>query len=222
MPIFRNIPEFKRPREKLVEHGAESLKDSELLAILLRTGYKNTSALDVAERILQDKSLSELELLPLKDLAKIKGVGLAKAAAIIAAFNIHKRISSKDSSIIITSPPDVMKVVANLRTKKREYFTVLYLTARGELIKKLTISIGTLTESLIHPREVFAPAIKLHAAQVVLVHNHPSGNAEPSCEDVSVTQRIAKAGELLGITVTDHIIIAKNSYISLREKGELE
>ncbi len=218
---IKDLPQHKRPREKLMEFGPQGLKDEELLAILLRTGYKNLSALKLAKKVLSKKSLKELGNVTLIDLMKIKGIGLSGAASIVAAFEIANRIGNEKLLVTVKSPTDVLRVVDSLRIKKREYMIALYLNARSELIKKQVVSIGTLTESLVHPREVFVPAIKNHAVSVVLAHNHPSGNSEPSDEDIAVTQNLKEAGKILGIEVVDHIIVSKESYVSLKEKGIL-
>ncbi len=219
MVKIKDLPNFKRPREKLIENGPSALSDNELLAILLRSGYKKLSAIDLAKKVLKKKTLVRLKNTSFEELVNIKGIGISGASSIIAAFEISNRVSNQKTLLTVKSPGDVLKVTSNLRNKKREYMVALYLNAKSELIKKQIISIGTLTESLVHPREVFAPAIKNHAVNVVLVHNHPSGNCEPSKEDIAVTRALIKAGELLGISILDHIILSSMDAISLREKG---
>ena len=219
MPKIKDLPTHKRPREKLVEKGSEALSDHELLAIILRSGYKGKSAVDIAKRILKTTGLKELSKKSLQELQKIKGIGITGASILVASLELSKRIDQEEPMVEIKSPNDVLKVVSDLRNKKREYMVALYLNARSELINKRVVSIGTLTESLVHPREVFAPAIKSHAVNVVLAHNHPSGSAEPSDEDVAVTQNLKEAGEILGIKVVDHIIVSKNGFVSLKQEG---
>ena len=219
MPKIKDLPTHKRPREKLVEKGSEALSDHELLAIILRSGYKGKSAVDIAKRILKTTGLKELSKKSLQELQKIKGIGITGASILVASLELSKRIDQEEPMVEIKSPNDVLKVVSDLRNKKREYMVALYLNARSELIKKRVVSIGTLTESLVHPREVFAPAIKSHAVNLVLAHNHPSGSAEPSDEDVAVTQNLKEAGEILGIKVVDHIIVSKNGFVSLKQEG---
>lgn len=221
MAKIKDLPKFKRPREKLFEKGPDALKDHELLAILLRTGYQGKSALEVAKRILKTIKFEKLSQLSLGELSKIKGVGKSRAAIIIAGIELSKRMFKVESNVIIKTPEDVVKVVSYLRNKKREYLVALYLNARNQLIKSKTISIGTLNESLVHPREVFAPAIKNHAASVILVHNHPSNSLKPSNQDIKITKNISQAGNILGIEVVDHIILAKIGKTSLKEKGYL-
>lgn len=221
MTKIKDLPKFKRPREKLFEKGPDALKDYELLAILLRTGYQGKSALEVAKRILRTTKLKGLPALSPQELSKLKGVGKSRASTISAAIAFSRRIFNIDKNTTITTPEDVAKVTSFLRNKKREYLVVLCLNARNQLIKKHTISLGTLTDNLVHPREVFIPAIKNHAAEVIIVHNHPSGNLEYTSEDVEVTRRLVEAGDILGIEVQDHIIVSKNGYVSLKNKGIL-
>lgn len=217
MVKIKDLPKHKRPREKLLEKGSDALKDSELLAILLRTGYQGKSALEIAKRILKTKPLKKLTKLSTKSLAKIKGVGESRAAIITASFAVGKRVYKKDGSITVKSPKDVARVVSFLRNKKREHLVAIYLNARKQLISTKTISIGTLTANLVHPRELFKPALIQNAASVVIAHNHPSGDIKPSNEDKKITQKLIKAGKLLGIKLDDHIIITKNNFASLKE-----
>ena len=216
MPKIKDLPKHKRPREKLFEKGAEALKDYELLAILLRTGYQGKSAIEVAKRILKTLPFKKLVKLSIEELAKLKGVGKSRAAAIASAFAIGKRTYQEDNSIVINSPEDAAKVVSFLKDKKREYLVAIYLTARKQLITTKTISIGTLTANLIHPRELFKPALEHNAASVIIAHNHPSGDQKPSTEDINVTKQLKKAGKILGIDLIDHLIITKNNFSSIK------
>lgn len=216
---IKSIPQFKRPREKLAELGEKGLKDYELLAVLLRTGYQGKSALDIAKRILFKFNLQSLSQLSFADLAKLKGVGKSRAAAIIAAFGLSRRIDSSQKAIRINSPEDIVKVLGFIRNRKREHFVALYLDAENKLITQKIISVGTINASLVHPREVFYPAIHHRAVAVIVAHNHPSGNAAPSHHDIEVTKKLLQAGEILNIDLLDHIIITRNNYTSLKEKG---
>ena len=216
---IKDLPKHKRPREKLFEKGTDALKDHELLAILLRTGYKGKSAIEVAKRILKTTPFKKLVKLSIKDLAKLKGVGKSRAATIASSFAVGKRTYHEDNSIIINSPEDAVKVVSFLKNKKREYLVAIYLTARKQLITTKTISIGTLTANLIHPRELFKPALEHNAASVIIAHNHPSGDQKPSTEDINVTKQLKKAGKILGIDLIDHIIITKNNFSSIKREG---
>jgi len=215
----KDLPLFKRPREKLFEKGPQALKDYELLAILLRTGYEGKSALEVAQRILSQHSLEALFSLSIDQLKKLKGVGLSRAAIISAGYELSKRAGDGNSLHAITSITDILPVIQELRTKNREHLVALYLNARNHLIEKQTISIGSVTEGIVHPREVFSPALKLNAVHIILSHNHPSGDPSPSLDDIAITKRLIKAGKLLGIELLDHVIVSKENHYSFREDG---
>lgn len=219
MTKIKELPKFARPREKLFEKGPNALKDHELLAILLRTGYKGKNAIEIAKRILTTTKLENLSKLSPVELSKLKGVGKSRASTISAGIALSRRIFNVDKDIVIITPEDVVKAVSFLRHKMKEYLVVLYLNARNQLIKSEIISVGTLTENTIHPREVFYPAIKNHAAQIILIHNHPSNSLSPSIEDVNLTKNIIKAGKILGIDVIDHIILGSENFVSLKEEN---
>ncbi len=224
MVKIKDLPKVDRPREKLAKFGPEFLKDNELLAILLRTGTEGKSALRIAKEILSRFSKKRLLGLSFDQLKQIKGIGPAKACQILAAFELSKRVLKVDSSgarPIIQTPKDVIAQVSYLASNKKENFVVLYLNARNELLNKETISIGTLNANLVHPREVFEPALTNYAASVIFTHNHPSGDPEPSEDDLKITKQLTQAGEILGIDVLDHIIICKNKYLSMKDKGVL-
>lgn len=216
MPKIKDLPRHKRPREKLFEKGVDALKDYELLAILLRTGYQGKSAIEIAKRILKTTTLKKLIKLSIKDLAQLKGVGKSRAAIVASSFAMGKRIYKEDDSIIVNSPEDAAKIVSFIKNKKREYLVAIFLNARKQLITTKTISIGTLTSNLVHPRELFKPALKCNAASVIVAHNHPSGDTKPSIEDKKITQKLVKAGKLLGIELDDHIIVTKDGFLSLK------
>lgn len=211
---IKTLPTYLRPREKLLGKGAENLKDHELLAILLRTGVAGKSALDLAKDILKKYPITQFLNVTYDDLHWIKGVDQTKIATLLAAFELTKRAVGKlDTSLpVIDSPQKAVDQLTELRDKKKEYFVVLYLNARNQLIHKETISVGTINASLVHPREVFEPAIRYLACAVILAHNHPSGDIQPSQEDERVTQELRKAGEILGIRIIDHIILTKGQY----------
>ena len=214
------MPRVKKPRERLMEKGPEALKDHELLAILLGAGYKGRSVLDVSRRILSRYPLETLATIPFDQLKKIKGIGPAKACTIRAAFELSKRSFSVDRDVLptVSTPRDVADTVIDIRRKKKEHFVVLYLNARNQLIGKETVSVGTLNANIVHPREVFQPAVLKSAASIILVHNHPSGDTSPSNDDIQLTERMVKAGEMMGIDVLDHVIVCERSYLSLKEK----
>ena len=217
MPIIKNLPKHEQPREKMIEKGAENLRDSELMAILLRTGIEGKNVLKISEEILNKFPKKKLLSLDFKKLSKIKGIGSGKACLLLSAFELTKRaLEVEDNNLpTINSAKDAMAQLQELRTAKKEHFVVLYLNARNQLIYKETISIGTLNASLVHPREVFKPAIEHLATSIIIAHNHPSGGCEPSEADDKLTERLRDAGQLLGIEIIDHIIISKDNYITI-------
>lgn len=200
-----------RPREKLQARGAEALSDYELLMAIIGSGNKYADVTKIArdvKKIIRDRG-SELTY---DDLLAVKSLGPAKASGIIAAFELWKRQFEVSGRPIIDSPEKAVEQFADIRTKQQEYFVCLTLDGANRLIAKRIVSIGTLTSSLVHPREVYSDAITDRAASVIVAHNHPSGNSEPSQADRDVTERLREAGELLGISLLDHIIITKGSY----------
>lgn len=184
------------PREKLIEKGPENLKDAELLAILLNTGTKEKNVMELSRHILHKYPTKQLLSLEYGDLARIKGIGPAKASVLLAAFELTKRaVDVADNNLpAITRAIDAVAQLQELRHAKREHFVALYLNARNQLVHRETISMGTLNASLVHPREIFKPAIDHLAASIIVAHNHPSGDTEPSHDDLMVTKRITEAG----------------------------
>ncbi|KXK07537.1 MAG: hypothetical protein UZ21_OP11001001039 [Microgenomates bacterium OLB22] len=213
---IKKLPHSAMPREKLLHHGASVLTEQELLAILLRTGYKGKNVLDLATEVLTRKKDLLTNSLDPKELSSIKGIGLAKATEIIAAFELTKRLSSLPSRPTIKSPEVVWQLCHSITKKKKEFVIALYLNARYELIKKVTLSIGTVDSSLVHPREVYSKALELHSAFVIVVHNHPSQVVTPSDDDYIVTKRLKKAGRIMGIPLLDHIIITEGSFHQIK------
>lgn len=219
MVKIMNLPRHKRPRERLLELGVGNLKDQELLAILLRVGGAGRNAIEFAEDILHKFPLEKFLNLKKEDLLKIKGIDEAKTSTILASFELTKRALKVENNNlpIINSARDVADQLSDIRKSKKENLVVFYLNARNHLIHKEIVSVGTINASLIHPREVFAPALKHLATNVILAHNHPSGNCEPTEEDLEITRSLKKAGDVLGIEILDHIIIAENNFLSLKE-----
>ncbi len=212
-----DLPRHERPREKLIERGSTGLKDKELLAILLRTGYTGKNVIEVSAEILKKFPMKKLLSMSYEDLLKIKGIDSGKACGLLASFELTKRaLDVEDNNLpFINSAKDAVAQLQELRTVKKEHFVVLYLNARNQLIHKETISVGTLNASLVHPREVFKPAIECLATSIIVAHNHPSGGVEPSEADIMLTGRLADAGKLLGIEVSDHIVITKDDFKSI-------
>jgi len=218
--LIRELPKVERPREKLIQKGTQNLKDEELLAILLRTGVEGKSAIQTAKQILNKYSKKRLLRLSYEDLIKIKGIGPAKACTILAAIELVKRALKIGEETLpkIQSIKDVIAQFSYLREKTREHLAALYLNARNEVVFKKHIFVGTLDANIAHPREIFEQALTNHASAVILVHNHPSGDPEPSKADLEITKRILEAGKIMGIDVLDHIIITKTKAFSFKEK----
>ena len=216
MAKLQDTPKFDRPREKFLEKGPDALTDSELLAILLGSGIKGTNVKVLSQKILK-KFGDNLLNVSVDELMQISGIGQAKALQISSALALTGRIFDKQNSLdnLVLSAQDALALVSDLKDKKQEHLVCLYLNARNALLKKETISIGTLDKSIIHPREIFALGLELHAAGVILVHNHPSGDSSPSEQDKQVAKRIIEAGQLMGINVVDFLIIAKNGTHSI-------
>lgn len=217
---IKDLPKILRPREKLAARGEEALSDSELLAILLGSGYRGKNVKELASLILRRFTLEGLAKKSFKELVGVKGIGNAKACQIKAAFELAKRVFNinKNELPIINAPHKAVEQVAHIRKAKKENFVVIYLNARHQMIFKDTISIGSLSMSVVHPREVFQPAIEHSAFAVILVHNHPSGDPEPSEHDMELTNDLVKAGDLLGIQVLDHIIVTDKKFTRLGKK----
>lgn len=209
-----------RPREKLARRGPEVLSDAELVALVLRTGSVGRSAVVVAEDLL--KALPEGVGAGYERLRRVPGVGPTRAAALTAAAELGRRGRASDPRPLVDGARAAAGLFpAELRAARKEHFLLLCLNARSQLLRVETVSVGTLSASLVHPREVFAPAIAHGAASVVVAHNHPSGDVSPSPEDRAATRRLARAGELLGIPLADHVIVSESSFFSFRESGIL-
>jgi len=219
---IHDLPKSERPRERLQMHGAEALSSQELLALILGRGVKGESVLVTAQRLLSEfgnvKNISQASL---EELSAIKGMGTAKASQLKAAFELGRRKEEvTGEQIAVKSHKDVIKLVKQrLKDKKKEHFLILCIDTRNNLIKISNISTGTLDANLVHPREVFKEAIQALSSSIILVHNHPSGNPEPSDADIDITKRILETGKAVGIDILDHIIIANNRSFSFKEKG---
>ncbi len=219
--MYRLIEGVKgnQPREKALEYGIKYLSDKELLAILLGCGTKDNPIDKLANQLLtlMDKNNGKVEI---SDLLTLRGVGDAKATLITAAIEFSRRRLCP-SITKISYPTDILPAVRHFVTRAQEYFIVISLNGAHEIIKTRVVSIGILNRTIIHPREVFSDSLKERAASIILAHNHPSGNLEPSNEDIEVTKRLVESGELLGIKVLDHIIFSQNNYYSFTENGNL-
>jgi DNA repair protein RadC len=223
--MIRDYPTDERPRERMVQSGAASLSNQELLAIILRTGTKSESVLQLSNRVLTTfEGLRLLKEASLEEITDINGIGLAKAVQIMAAVEIGRRIANLeyDDRYSIRSPEDGANYVMNdMRFLSQEHFVCLYLNTKNQVLHKQTIFIGSLNASIVHPREVFKEAFRRSAASIICIHNHPSGDPTPSREDIEVTKRLAECGKIIGIDVLDHLIIGEKKYVSLKEKGYL-
>ncbi|MTI66699.1 MAG: JAB domain-containing protein [Firmicutes bacterium] len=220
---IKDLPLDERPREKLYKKGVKSLSNSELLAIIIRTGNKNKSALEISQNLLtlDKEGLLYLNECSVDELTLIDGIGRCKAAQILSALELGKRsIKYRNiDTVKITSPSDVSNLLMDdMKNLKKEYFKVIMLNTKNKIISIEDISIGSLNSSIVHPREVFKSAIKRSSASLILVHNHPSGDPEPSKEDINITKRLVECGKILGIKVLDHIILGNNRYVSLKEE----
>lgn len=221
---IHDLPVSERPRERLQKFGVEALSAQEILAILLGRGIAGESVMITAQRLLsQFSDLSGIAGASIEELSQVKGIGLAKACQIKAAFELTNRLedySAAGDKPLVKTPDDVVGVMrSRLRGKKKEHFLALLLDTRSRLIKVSEISIGSLDTSIAHPREVFKEAISASAASVIFAHNHPSGDPEASEDDIKLTKRLASAGEIIGIDVLDHIIICDKKYLSLKRDG---
>jgi DNA repair protein RadC len=223
--MIRDFPQDERPRERLIQSGAASLSNQELLAILPRTGTKAESVLQLSNRLLTSfDGLNLLKDASLEEITKTKGIGLAKAVQIMAAVELGRRIGNLafDDRYSIRSPEDGANYVMNdMRFLAQEHFVCLYLNTKNQVLHKQTIFIGSLNASIVHPREVFKEAFRRSAASIICVHNHPSGDPTPSREDIEVTKRLVECGRIIGIDILDHLIIGEKKFISLKEKGYL-
>jgi len=221
---IHDLPSSERPRERLQKLGADALSAQEILALILGRGIAGESVMVTAQRLLsQFGNLWGIASASIEELSQVRGIGLAKASQIKAAFELAKRqegYSEIRDKQLVKTPEAVVRLVRNrLKDKQREHFLALLLNTRNQLIKVTEISIGSLDTSIVHPREVFKEAISASAASAIFAHNHPSGDPTASEDDIKLTKRLAEAGEIIGIDVLDHIIIGDNNYVSLKRES---
>ena len=214
---IKDMPKIEQPREKLLRYGIERLSIQELVAIILGTGNKNENALQMAERIVTFLNQVNLPTISVDQIMNSLKIGKSKACSLVACLEMGRRILNGKEHQLLLSPKDAWSQLYDIREQRREHFVVFYLDIRNQIIKKDIISIGTLTTSIVHPREVFEKAIKDGAAQIILSHNHPSQIIDPSEEDIRLTKRLAACGDILGIEIIDHIIVSKHHYFSFKE-----
>ncbi|MBM4307404.1 MAG: JAB domain-containing protein [Deltaproteobacteria bacterium] len=219
----RDLPRQERPRERLQKFGAEALSAQELLALVIGRGIPKKSVMNIAQELLAKfGNVKAINTATIEELSQIKGIGLAKAAQIKACFELGRReeLEPELKDFDIKNPEAVVKALrASIRDKAKEHFKLILLNPRNRIIGISNISIGTLNASLVHPREVFKDAITHSAASVVLAHNHPSGDPDPSEDDLKITKKMVDSGKILGIEVLDHIVIGKNNFCSFKERG---
>lgn len=225
---MKMLPEDERPYEKCLNSGPEALSDAELLAVVLRSGAQGISSIELARSVLKlsdfEKGLTGIYHMSLEDLCSLKGIGKVKAIQILCIGELSKRIARAESrkKLNFNDPSSVADYfMEKLRHEEQEELFCLLLDTKNALLGEIMLSKGTVNQSLITPRELFIKALSFRAVNMILIHNHPSGDASPSNDDLAVTERIRKAGDLLGISLLDHIIIGDRRYTSLREKGYL-
>ncbi|AIY80160.1 JAB domain-containing protein [Clostridium botulinum] len=221
---IKDIPKKERPKEKLLSYGADTLNNSELLAIILRTGTKGENVLQLSNRLLSKfQGLDGILEASLDDITSIKGIKEGKASQILALAELFKRFrtfKSADRDIKIMSPNDLaMLINGEMSLLKQEILKVIFLNTKNIVIGTKDVFKGSLNTSIVHPREIFKEAVNKSSAKIIISHNHPSGDPTPSKEDINITLRIKECGEIMGIQLLDHIIIGKNGFISLKEKG---
>lgn len=223
---IKDIPIDERPRERLINLGVENLSNEELLAILLKTGTKDMSVKILASNILKElSSIKDLKDMTLEKLIQIKGIKTAKACELLASIELGKRINQKFNNInqlkIVDSTSVFEYYKGVLEDKKQENFYCVYLDTKNNIIKDKLLFVGTINESLVHPREIFKEAYLLSASSIICIHNHPSGNVSPSKNDIIITEQLKQVGNVLGIKVLDHLIIGKEGYYSFMDNGKI-
>lgn len=228
MPLhvkLKDVPKAERPRERLLQYGSTHLSNKELIALLLGSGTRNESVLDLANRVLMHfEGLKLLKEATIEELTAIKGIGPARGVILLAALELGERLNKYKPTerYVVRSPEDGADyVMEEMRTLDQEHFIALFLNTKNQIIHSQTIFIGTLNSSVVHPREIFREAVRRSSASIIVAHNHPSGDPTPSPEDINVTKRLVKAGKIMGIEVLDHLVIGDGKFISLKEKGHL-
>lgn len=210
--------EILLPREKLKKYGVDKLSDLELIALILKTGYKNNNVFTLSKKLLKVIIQVGIDNIKLETLLSIKGLGLSKSSEILASIELSRRLLKGKKTRIFLSPGDVANAMQDIVNSKKEHFVVFYLDSRNQEVVRDIISIGTVNSSLVHPREVFESAIKYNASSIIISHNHPSGDPSPSDEDLLITKKLLDAGEILGIELVDHVIVAKKNIFSFKNE----
>ena len=217
--LMHDVEESERPRERLFELGPGTLSDADLVALVFGSGSGGEGVLDVAARVTRSIHLRRLHQTAVEDLLAVKGMGPARAAQLLAAAEIGRRLwPDADPIPLVRGPETIFELTADIRRSNREHFVGFYLNSRNQVLRREIISIGSLNASIVHPREVFIPALAVSAASLILAHNHPSGDPSPSEEDLAITRRITESGRLLGIELLDHVVVARDAYTSFKER----
>ncbi len=214
MVRIKDMSRVDMPREKLQKYGPDKLQNYELLGILLGSGIKNLNVLELSKKVLKLIEKKGIKNMVLRDLLEIKGLGKAKASQVIALLVLGSRLGGEEKQEIL-SEEDIWKLSSDIRSSKKEHFIAFYLDTQSCLIERQIISIGTLSSSLVHPREVFEPAVSFHAASIIVAHNHPSGSLVPSGADIELTRRLVEAGKILGIKLEKHVLLTEKRYLSI-------
>ena len=216
---IHDIEEAERPRERLLDLGPGVLADSDLVAVLFGSGSAGSGVLDTADRVVGTVNVRRLHQVAIEDLLAIRGMGKARAAQLLAAAELGRRLwPDGDALPLVRGPENVYELTRDIRGLNREHFVGFYLNSRNQVLRREIISIGSLNASIVHPREVFLPAVAMSAASIILAHNHPSGDPTPSEEDLAITRRLVDAGRLLGIELLDHVVVARDAYASFKER----
>lgn len=218
MAKIKDLPRVDRPREKLEKYGSQKLTDVDLLAIILGSGIKGSNVIQLSKKILGVVQKIGVKNIKRENLLGIKGLGEVKLLQVFSVIELGKRLAVENKPEIL-STKDIWKLCSDVRGSKKEHFLAFYLDTQSRVIERQIVSIGTLDSSLVHPREVFEPALVLHAASVIIAHNHPSGSLNPSKADISLTNRLSDAGEILGIRLENHAILTETGYFSFKPKG---
>lgn len=221
---MKDLLKYERPRERLMQKGVDALSTVELICILLRSGTKENSVINLSKeilKVLEDKISIGSTLL--EELLKIKGIKLAKATTIVAALELSKRINANNSLKVIKDPIDIYKEIKEtLCSKEQEHLYCMYLDVKGQIIKTLCLYIGTINQMIVHPREIFKHAVRLSAYAIAMIHNHPSGDSTPSKADLNMTEKVVEVSYLMDIKIIDHIIVGKNEFYSIAERKKYQ
>jgi len=217
MYSIHDLPIIERPREKLMRYGTSKLSDQELLAIIFGSGNKKNNVMQISEKVMRFIKTMEIENLVFANFNEVSGIGPEKICKLIACIELGKRLLQAKKSKIYLSPKEVWEELKDIRNNKKEHFIIFFLDARSQEIKREVISIGTISKSIVHPREVFEPAVRYLASHIILAHNHPSGTLTPSEADIQITKRLSQAGAIMGIEILDHIVVTATDFYSLKE-----